>query len=107
MYKANAVPEFLHMKAPPNYVPGLGRGATGFTTRSDLGTIADVAEESVKETNPDNEVGLFASIPYEADDEEADRIYEEIDRKMDEKRKVRRERREQEELAKYDYDFKF
>jgi hypothetical protein len=27
----NAVP------APFNYVPGLGRGATGFTTRSDIG----------------------------------------------------------------------
>jgi hypothetical protein len=27
----NAVP------APSNYVPGLGRGATGFTTRSDIG----------------------------------------------------------------------
>lgn len=27
----NAIP------TPPNYVPGLGRGATGFTTRSDIG----------------------------------------------------------------------
>ncbi|KAF6154521.1 hypothetical protein GIB67_028413 [Kingdonia uniflora] len=29
--------EFLNTKPPPNYVAGLGRGATGFTTRSDIG----------------------------------------------------------------------
>ncbi|KAI3940978.1 hypothetical protein MKW92_005708 [Papaver armeniacum] len=29
--------EFLSSKPPPNYVAGLGRGATGFTTRSDIG----------------------------------------------------------------------
>lgn len=29
--------DFLSQQAPDNYVAGLGRGATGFTTRSDLG----------------------------------------------------------------------
>ncbi|KAI8554360.1 hypothetical protein RHMOL_Rhmol05G0093000 [Rhododendron molle] len=29
--------EFLNTKPPPNYVAGLGRGATGLTTRSDIG----------------------------------------------------------------------
>lgn len=29
--------EFLNTRPPPNYVAGLGRGATGFTTRSDIG----------------------------------------------------------------------
>ncbi|KAM0890463.1 hypothetical protein ACQ4PT_027030 [Festuca glaucescens] len=29
--------DFLNSKPPPNYVAGLGRGATGFTTRSDIG----------------------------------------------------------------------
>ncbi|CAI9110615.1 OLC1v1010671C1 [Oldenlandia corymbosa var. corymbosa] len=29
--------DFLNTKPPPNYVAGLGRGATGFTTRSDIG----------------------------------------------------------------------
>ena len=28
---------FNSMAVPSNYVPGLGRGATGFTTRSDIG----------------------------------------------------------------------
>lgn len=35
--------EFLSSKPPPNYVAGLGRGATGFTTRSDIGTAARIA----------------------------------------------------------------
>lgn len=29
--------DYNALKAPSNYVPGLGRGATGFTTRSDIG----------------------------------------------------------------------
>ncbi len=29
--------DFNTVHAPSNYVPGLGRGATGFTTRSDIG----------------------------------------------------------------------
>jgi pre-mRNA-processing factor 6 len=34
---AGQKPDFNSLKAPSNYVPGLGRGATGFTTRSDIG----------------------------------------------------------------------
>ena len=29
--------DFLKQRAPSNYVAGVGRGATGFTTRSDIG----------------------------------------------------------------------
>lgn len=38
---------------------------------------------------------------YEADDEEADRIYEFVDSKIDERRKARREAREKEEEDKF------
>lgn len=40
--------------------------------------------------DPDNETGLFAGMVYEADDEEADNIYEAVDAKMDERRRARR-----------------
>jgi hypothetical protein len=40
--------------------------------------------------DPDNEVGLFAGTVYEQDDEEADRIYDEVDAHMDGRRRVRR-----------------
>ena len=40
--------------------------------------------------DPDNETGLFNTAPYEADDEEADQIYDAIDAKLDERRKARR-----------------
>jgi pre-mRNA-processing factor 6 len=39
---------FLGMPSPLGYVPGLGRGATGFTTRSDIGPAresGDVSDE--------------------------------------------------------------
>ncbi|CAG8498054.1 301_t:CDS:10 [Ambispora gerdemannii] len=109
--------DFMNKEAPPNYVAGLGRGATGFTTRSDIGParegpadFSDVLQKKAQQDDdddderfqdPDNETGLFASAPYEEDDEEADKIYEAIDQKMDERRKARREAREKEELEKY------
>lgn len=33
----NAKTDFNALPKPANYVAGLGRGATGFTTRSDIG----------------------------------------------------------------------
>ncbi|KAJ3196950.1 hypothetical protein HK101_006999 [Irineochytrium annulatum] len=113
--------DFLSKKPPPNYIAGLGRGATGFTTRSDIGPARESAPEADKPPvatappperkpedddderfqDPDNETGLFASLPYEADDEEADKIYESVDKKMDERRRIRREAREREELERY------
>ncbi|KII86740.1 hypothetical protein PLICRDRAFT_93409 [Plicaturopsis crispa FD-325 SS-3] len=109
---------FLSMPAPASYVAGLGRGASGFTTRSDIGPAREgpsaevVAEAQAKRgeeaevdpeqfQDPDNEYGLFAGTTYEQDDEEADRIYEQVDEAMDARRRARREAREQEELAKH------
>lgn len=111
--------DFLSQPAPENYVAGLGRGATGFTTRSDLGPAREgPSEDQIKEAlakraaalgfsdavggkkeeeddnderyqDPDNEVGLFAGGVYDKDDDEADRIYREIDEKMDKRRRAR------------------
>ncbi|OCH87953.1 hypothetical protein OBBRIDRAFT_758962 [Obba rivulosa] len=109
---------FLSMPAPASYVAGLGRGASGFTTRSDIGparegpsaeVIAEAQARRGEETDidpeqfqdPDNEYGLFAGTTYEADDEEADRIYELVDKNMDARRRARREALENEELAKH------
>jgi len=116
---------FIGMAAPAGYVPGLGRGATGFTTRSDIGPAresGDVSderhapppkkkeepeeeEEDLNDANYDEEFGyggsLFKNDPYEKDDEEADQIYEAIDRRQDEKRKERRERLFKEGVEKY------
>jgi pre-mRNA-processing factor 6 len=44
---------------------------------------------------------LCSKDPYDKDDEEADEIYYNIDLRMDEKRKERREQRLREELEKY------
>jgi pre-mRNA-processing factor 6 len=117
--------DFLSMPAPENYVAGLGRGATGFTTRSDLGpSRSGPSEEQMKEMlakraeslgqaapaaygvekkeveerdeeedrfqDPDNEVGLFSGMNYDKEDDEADRIYQEVDEKMEKRRRVRR-----------------
>ncbi|XP_020592456.1 protein STABILIZED1 [Phalaenopsis equestris] len=134
--------EFLNSKPPPNYVAGLGRGATGFTTRSDIGPARaapdlpdrsvtaigaapagvgrgrgkgpggeeeeeDDAEEKGYDENQKfdefegNDVGLFASAEYDEDDKEADAVWESIDKRMDSRRKDRREARLKQEIEKY------
>ncbi|KAJ5545128.1 MRNA splicing factor (Prp1/Zer1) [Penicillium sp. DV-2018c] len=133
--------DFLSQAAPENYVAGLGRGATGFTTRSDLGPAregptpeqiqaaltkraqllgaaaptaygATSREKGGKEEekdedeerfqDPDDEHGLFAYGQFDQEDDEADRIYQEVDEKMDRRRKRRREAREQAEREEYE-----
>ncbi|CAG7920753.1 unnamed protein product [Penicillium olsonii] len=128
--------DFLSQAPPENYVAGLGRGATGFTTRSDLGPAREgptpeqiqaaltkraqqlgaaaptaygsnsrekggkedeKEEEDERFQDPDNEVGLFAYGQFDQEDDEADRIYQEVDEKMDKRRKARREAREKAE----------
>ncbi len=39
----NSTKDFMGQNAPTGYVAGLGRGATGFTTRADVGTGRDFA----------------------------------------------------------------
>lgn len=110
--------DFLSQPAPENYVAGIGRGAVGFTTRSDLGPARDgpseeqitsaikkrseqlgltegkddagVDKDDGRYQDPDNEVGLFAGGIYEKDDEEADRIWQEVDEKMAKRRQKQR-----------------
>ncbi len=101
----NAVPP------PTNYVAGLGRGASGFTTRSDIGPARAAGEddddkEDYSESNYDQFSGYSGSLwkssdPYDHDDREADEIYDTIDKRMDDRRKSRREQRLREEIQKF------
>ncbi|KAG1674074.1 Pre-mRNA-processing factor 6 [Nymphon striatum] len=117
--------QFLGVDAPLGYVAGVGRGATGFTTRSDIGPARDAndvsddrhaaskrkkddedEEEDLNDNNYDEFAGYSGSLftkndPYDKDDEEADQIYEAIDKRMDEKRKEYREIRLKKELERY------
>lgn len=90
---------FLDKEAPPGYIPGIGRGATGFTTRSDIGTarlppqrrdINDDGAEDGKYADADDDDGLLTGAG-DKEDEEADAIYKSIDDrlKMRGKKRVR------------------
>lgn len=85
---------FLFQKAPAGYIPGVGRGATGFTTSADSGGLASQRglvielaseDEDVQNTNSDDGI-LGGKKHQDKDDLEADRIYEEIERKLMKKR---------------------
>lgn len=92
---------FLDMPAPAGYVPGLGRGATGFSTRADLGsahraTDTDIPDDPERFRDPDD-AGILGRESADADDELADEIYAQIDARMEERNKKRREIREEKE----------
>eukprot|EP00003_Mantamonas_plastica_P027931 TRINITY_DN6139_c0_g2_i4.p1 TRINITY_DN6139_c0_g2~~TRINITY_DN6139_c0_g2_i4.p1 ORF type:complete len:238 (+),score=66.91 TRINITY_DN6139_c0_g2_i4:50-715(+) len=118
---------FLTMKAPANYVAGIGRGASGFTTRSDIGPMkseAEIAQATAqaqarakrnRDTEDDGymdeskfdsfegygETLVNRNAVYDEDDEEADRIFQAVDEHMENRRKKRREAREEEEREKF------
>jgi hypothetical protein len=52
----------------------------------------DKDKETTRQPDSDNEddSGLLASGPYDADDAEADKVYADVDRKMAERRTARR-----------------
>lgn len=52
--------------------------------------------------DPDNETGLFSGGIYDKDDEEADRIWKEVDDKMAKRRQKQREAREKAEREEYE-----
>lgn len=109
-----ARPAFLSLSAPEGYVAGIGRGAQGFTTRSDLGpakagptdediqaALAKRAAQLKGDTNndqdnadpnrdPENDTGLFAHGNYDQEDDEADRLYQMVDDKLERRRKPQR-----------------
>eukprot|EP01060_Flectonema_neradi_P015352 TRINITY_DN21990_c0_g1_i1.p1 TRINITY_DN21990_c0_g1~~TRINITY_DN21990_c0_g1_i1.p1 ORF type:complete len:927 (+),score=227.63 TRINITY_DN21990_c0_g1_i1:30-2783(+) len=110
----------LESEPPKGYIPGIGRGATPFTTRSDLGPSTDghgsLRTESMTASDVvDNDKGDYSDTNFDkwggfsqklfgegdADDEEADRIYEAHFRHMDGRRKDRREKAEKERIEKY------
>lgn len=113
---------FLDMPAPPGYIPGLGRGATGFTTRSDIGPARSGAADKAFQANEDedperfqdaeeegdnedqnrdqdneNDEGLLAKGNFDLEDDEADEIFAKIDLRMSERHKSKREEREKRE----------
>ena len=114
--------EFLRQKAPDNYVAGIGRGATGFTTRSDIGPAREgpteaamvaAIERQLKQTSgvvddddpfPEDDAGLFAGSEWQdQEDDEADRLYEAVEAKMEKRhasKKHELEMKEKEERVK-------
>jgi len=104
--------DFNSLKPPPGYVAGIGRGAAGFTTRSDIGPSMpapdmphDEAKETADETQFDefmgNDTGVFAGGVVDEEDKEADAIWEQIDDRMDERRRRQREDKEKQGMEKF------
>lgn len=105
---------FIGLPAPIGYVAGVGRGATGFTTRSDIGPARESSdvpddrhlppkkvakkdeeeEEDLNDNNYDEFAGyggsLFNKDVYDDQDEEADKIYASLSAHIAERGKTKR-----------------
>lgn len=80
---------FLDQEAPIDYVAGLGRGATGFVTSAETGPVSFLSNfgtEIDSNITNNSEEGLL-SVVYNAENEEADSIYEQIEARVLNKRK--------------------
>lgn len=95
---------FVKSAPPSGYVPGLGRGASGFTTRSDVGPAASAAAASAASktegggsraaesraarlAQQNNELGDEPLPQYDAEDEAADEVWASIDERMRQRKK--------------------
>lgn len=81
---------FLDQEAPPGYQAGIGRGATGFTTSADSGPAKFESSfgNEIKTQPEPSETGILVT-GNSADDEEADRIYDEIEQRLQNRRRKR------------------
>lgn len=82
---------FLNQEAPSGYVAGLGRGATGFVTSAETGPatfLSNYGFEVEEYSNETGEDGLL-SVRKDAENEEADKIYEEIEARMQSRHRKR------------------
>lgn len=92
---------FLDQEAPEGYIAGVGRGATGFSTSAETGIARSLRELEIdnhdsdddenENRNIEDEKGILASLGLSKEDEEADRIYEEVDKRMQLRNKSRNE----------------
>ena len=109
--------DFNSLKPPPGYVPGAGRGAAGFTTRSDIGPsmpAPDMPHDDEKtETAPEDvkfdeflgsDTGVFAGGAMDDEDKEAEAVWEHIEQRMDERRRAHREQNEKQQMEKFRRD---
>jgi pre-mRNA-processing factor 6 len=109
--------DFNALKAPVGYVAGAGRGAAGFTTRSDIGpsmpapdmprergggapgaaAAGDDDAAPAEGAGPFDaflgaDAGALAGGARDAEDREADAVWDAVDARMDERGRARRER---------------
>lgn len=82
---------FLNQEPPPGYVAGIGRGATGFVTSAETGPatyLSNYGFELEDDGTENGEDGLL-SVRNNAENEEADKIYEEIEKRVQSRHKKR------------------
>lgn len=108
-------PAFLDQEPPPGYISGIGRGATGFTTSADTGSLQPGFTIENGEESDDNlagEIGdegaiLASGKNRDKEDEEADQIYEEIERKLQRRKVLKEEAVSEAENQSYEIKSKF
>lgn len=76
------LPSFLSQNPPPGYVPGIGRGATGFSTRGEKSTSLKTPKRfQVPTTNGDLDETRTNTLELQ-EEKEAEKIYSDLDARL-------------------------
>lgn len=83
-------PSFLDQAPPPGYIAGVGRGATGFSTRGDPTTKGKVPKRfQLNDKGLDTRTGHNTNLePEDKEDKEAEEIFAAIETKLSTKRRA-------------------
>ncbi|AMD20985.1 HEL296Cp [Eremothecium sinecaudum] len=80
-------PAFLDQEPPPGYIAGVGRGATGFATRSDLGVTNSRKPNRTRDGSSDF-LAAEATKDAAEDEIEAENIYSMVEERLASKKKA-------------------
>eukprot|EP00767_Chilomastix_cuspidata_P001923 gnl/Chilomastix_cuspidata/2047.p1 GENE.gnl/Chilomastix_cuspidata/2047~~gnl/Chilomastix_cuspidata/2047.p1 ORF type:complete len:887 (-),score=406.30 gnl/Chilomastix_cuspidata/2047:158-2818(-) len=98
--------DFNQLVPPDGYIPGVGRGARGFTTQADLGPGQIFVENeqvllmAKKDSEEDDATAAAKKYANQLEDEEAERIYDGVEKYLLQRGEERRRRLEEKQELK-------
>ncbi|CAR25569.1 hypothetical protein ZYGR_0A01340 [Zygosaccharomyces rouxii] len=89
------LPSFLSQQPPPGYIPGIGRGATGFSTRGDKKGPAKVPKRL---QNQDTVKAVDGDSKEQDEDSEADKVFSDLDSKLSSRNRSKKREGDQQSI---------
>lgn len=89
------LPSFLSQQPPPGYIPGVGRGATGFSTRGDKKELTKVPKRFHRQEALEASNG---TLKDQDEDTEADKVFADLDSKLSSRNRSKKREQDQQSV---------